>query len=62
MKRATFLGCGSERELEEALQPIGYRYYHLTPGGPVLSERIEGHPEWLNYLFTTLSPDEVAAL
>ena len=56
------LGRGSERELEEALQPIGYRYYHLTPSGPVLNQRIEGHPEWLNYLFTTLSPDEVAGL
>ena len=56
------LGRGSEGELEEALQPFGYRYYHLTPGGPVLRERIEGHPEWLNYLFTVMSPDEVAAL
>jgi FkbM family methyltransferase len=56
------LGRGSERELEETLQPIGYRYYHLTPAGPVLSERIEGHPEWLNYLFTALSPDEVEGL
>ncbi|MEK6406925.1 MAG: FkbM family methyltransferase [Acidobacteriota bacterium] len=56
------LGRGSERELEEALSSIGYRYYHLTPRGPILRERIEGHPEWLNYLFTTLSPDEVAGL
>ncbi|MEK6288257.1 MAG: FkbM family methyltransferase [Acidobacteriota bacterium] len=56
------LGRGSERELEEALRPIGYRYYHLTPDGPVFRERIEGHPEWLNYLFTILSPDEVAGL
>jgi len=56
------LGRGCERELEEALRPIGYRYYHLTPGGPVLRERIEGHPEWLNYLFTILSPAEVQAL
>ena len=56
------LGRGSERELEDVLQPMGYHYYHLTPDGPRLRERIEGHPEWLNYLFTTLSPDEVAAL
>ena len=56
------LGRGGERELEEALRPIGYRYYHLIPSGPVLRDRIEGHPEWLNYLFTVLSPDEVAGL
>jgi hypothetical protein len=56
------LGRGSEKSLEEILQPIGYRYYHLTPFGPVLREGIEGHPKWLNYLFTTLGPNEVARL
>lgn len=56
------LGRGNERELEDALQPIGYRYYHLTPDGPILREQIEGHPQWLNYLFTILSPDDVASL
>lgn len=55
-------GRASERELEEILRPIGYRYYLLKPEGPVCRDNIEGHPEWLNYLFTTLSPDEVAAL
>jgi FkbM family methyltransferase len=53
---------GSERALEEILRPLGYRFYLLTPDGPVMRERIEGHPSWLNYLFTTLEPDEVSSL
>jgi FkbM family methyltransferase len=44
-------GRGSERALEEVLAPLGYRYYLLTPEGPMPQERIEGHPTWLNYLF-----------
>ncbi len=53
---------GSERLLEEILGPLGYRYYHLTPDGPVQKDRIAGHAEYLNYLFTTLGPDQVARL
>jgi FkbM family methyltransferase len=53
---------GAESRLEAILSPLGYRYYQLTPSGPVLRERVEGHPEWLNYLFTTLEPDAVARL
>ena len=56
------LGRGSERPLEEILGPLGYRYYHLTPDGPIQRERIEGHPEWLNYLFATLDSETVARL
>lgn len=55
-------GRGSEHALEEILQPLGYRYYLLTPDGPECRESIEGHSEWLNYLFTILNPDEVALL
>jgi hypothetical protein len=55
-------GRGSERALEEALGPLGYRYYLLTPDGPEKRSRIEGHPVWLNYLFTVLDPDAVARL
>ncbi len=47
-------GCGSERLLEEILNPLGYYYYLLTPDGPVLCDRIEGHPRYLNYLFRPL--------
>jgi FkbM family methyltransferase len=53
---------GSEKLLEEILSPLGYRYYLLTPDGPEPRARIEGHPIWLNYLFTILNPDEVARL
>lgn len=45
------MGRGSERALEELLAPLGYRYYLLTPEGPIPRERVEGHPTWLNYLF-----------
>lgn len=55
-------GRGSERPLEEILGPLGYRYYLLTPDGPSPRERIQGHPQWLNYLFTPLDADDVARL
>ncbi len=38
--------------LELELKPLGYRYFLLTPAGPEARESIEGHPEFLNYLFT----------
>ena len=53
---------GVESRLEAILHPLGYRYYHLTPDGPMLKEHIKGHPEWLNYLFTTHEAREVARL
>jgi FkbM family methyltransferase len=55
-------GRGAEQKLEEVLAPLGYRYYLLTPEGPAPRERIEGHPEWLNYLFSALTVGEVARL
>ena len=55
-------GRGSEQLVEDILRPLSYRYYLLTPDGPCHRDRIEGHPEWLNYLFTTLGPDEVSRL
>lgn len=55
-------GRGSEETLQEIIRSIGYRAYLLTPDGPQLRDRIEGHPEWLNYLFTPLGPSEVAQL
>jgi FkbM family methyltransferase len=45
-------GCGSESLLEEILNQFGYRFYLLTSDGPVLQHHIEGHPRWMNYLFT----------
>ena len=55
-------GRGGEALLEEVLRRFGYRFYHLRPTGPIRRDKVEGHSEWLNYLFTTLTPDEVAQL
>jgi FkbM family methyltransferase len=44
-------GRGAEERLAPILEPLGYRFYLLTPEGPLLRSKIEGHPEWLNYLF-----------
>jgi FkbM family methyltransferase len=49
----------SEDALEEILRPLGYHYYLLTSDGPVQQDRIEAHPEWRNYLFTTSDLDTV---
>lgn len=42
---------GSERQLEEILGSLGYRFYLLTPDGLQAKSSVEGHPDWLNYLF-----------
>lgn len=55
-------GRGSEQPLEEIFSALGYRYYLLTPEGPKPRERVQGHGEWLNYLFTTLKPVDVNEL
>jgi FkbM family methyltransferase len=55
-------GGGTERRLEAQLFPLGYRAFHLTSSGPVLRERVEGHAQWLNYLFSVHEPPEVVAL
>ena len=55
-------GRGRAHGLETLLRPLGYNFYLLTPEGPMLQERIEGHSEWLNYLFSCLAPDEVKSL
>ncbi len=55
-------GCGTEQALETALRPYGYRFYLVTPDGPALRERIEGHEVWLNYLFTTNRHELVVCL
>jgi len=39
--------------LDAELRPLGYQYFLLTPDGPKVRSAIEGHPEFLNYLFTT---------
>jgi len=44
-------GRGSERAIEEFFRPMDYRFYLLTAEGAVRQNKLEGHPEWLNYLF-----------
>jgi hypothetical protein len=44
-------GRGAEGRLQALLQPLGYRFYLLTPDGLLPPDTIEGHPRWLNYLF-----------
>jgi hypothetical protein len=55
-------GYGTGEQLEALLRPFGYRYYLLTSEGPSPRDRIEGHPHWLNFLLTTMSPEDVARL
>ena len=43
---------GNQRELEEVLRPLGYRFYHLLPEGPIERDVILGSEQFLNYLFT----------
>jgi FkbM family methyltransferase len=45
----------TEQELTRFLEPLGYRFFHLRPEGPVPTETIEGDATYrcLNYLFTT---------
>ena len=55
-------GGRTERRLEEILAPLGYRFYLLTAEGPQQRDRIEGHAEDLNYIFTTPKPGELAEM
>lgn len=55
-------GAGSETALERVFRSIGYDYYLLTPEGLIQRDRVEGHPEWLNYLFTPLDREAIARL
>ncbi|HXK08166.1 MAG TPA: hypothetical protein VMT70_00840 [Vicinamibacteria bacterium] len=48
---------GAEERLGPLLEPFGYRFYLLTPDGPSQKARIEGHPQWLNYLFAARNED-----
>lgn len=43
---------GTATEIEDALDGLGYRFYHLTPEDAVQRERIVGHDQWRNYFFT----------
>jgi FkbM family methyltransferase len=49
-------GRGAEDRLEDILGGLGYRYYLLTPTGPMQVPKVKGHVAWLNYLFTCSEP------
>lgn len=55
-------GRAEGRKLKEILQPLGYEFYLLTPEGAIKHEEIEGHPEFLNYLFTLRSEKEITSI
>jgi FkbM family methyltransferase len=38
--------------ITQLLEPLGYQFYLLTGDGPRRRDTVEGHPDWLNYLFT----------
>jgi FkbM family methyltransferase len=50
--------------IEAILGPLGYRYYHLGPQGPVPAATLRGYgyDAFHNYLLTPLAPDQVAQL
>ncbi len=45
-------GWQTEPQLEAMLEPLGYRFYLLTPRGLVRNEHIVGSPDDRNWLFT----------
>ncbi len=42
--------------LEAFARKVEYESFHLTPAGPIRRDRIEGHPEWFNYLLLPAGP------
>ena len=44
--------AGNGWQIEEILGPLGYRFFHLLPEGPVECSEIVGSQESLNYFFT----------
>lgn len=46
--------------IDAELQPFRYKYFLLKPDGPELREKIDGHPEFLNFLFTAHPEQDLA--
>ena len=55
-------GRAEGQKLKEILDPFSYDFYLLTPDGAVKKNEIEGHPEFLNYLFTRKTAEELRKL
>jgi Methyltransferase FkbM domain len=43
--------CGVEPKLEAVVDSLAYRYFILTPSGPVARDAIRGHVTHRNWLF-----------
>ena len=54
-------GKNTARQLEQSLAGLSYNYFLLSAEGPQLRRTIEGDPEHLNYLFTTLDASTLAS-
>jgi FkbM family methyltransferase len=52
-------GRAEGQKLKEILVPLGYKFYLLTSEGATEREEIEGHPDFLNYLFTPKTASEL---
>lgn len=50
--------AGNQRQLEDVLRPLHYRFYQLRPEGPSARTEIIGSTQYLNYLFTA-RPSEI---
>ena len=48
--------AGNKKQLEDALRPLGYRFFQFLPEGPAERSEIVGSENALNYLFT-VRPD-----
>lgn len=46
-------GRADTAAIDAELRPLGYKFFLLAPEGPQPRHTIEGHPEFLNFLFTT---------
>lgn len=55
-------GRAEGQKLKEILTPFDYDFYLLTPEAAVKKDEIEGHPDFLNYLFTKKTAEELAKL
>lgn len=49
-------GRAAAAAIDAELRPLEYKYFLLRPEGPEPRKSIEGHPEFLNFLFTA-NPD-----
>jgi FkbM family methyltransferase len=54
-------GVADAAEVESVLVPHGYRFHLVRERDLQPRERVQGHPKYRDWLFTTRSPDELAS-